>query len=215
MQNSHKAGACAPGSGKIPEWPIAVNMDGRDFLTRAPDKEARIREHLLELMKVMPIERIKVTSFSNEIGISRATFYQYYDSIYDVLQQIEDIYFESLSNWWLSDSPDHVELDNYMVRMSFGLKAMRANCDIVLTLIGKYGDKLFESKIRKRIAICVERHLGKNLNSQKNIHSAFFASGLWEVIIQWLKENDDSCISETEMAQVITRYYQQFYAQQP
>ena len=50
----------------------------------------RIREQLLELMKPKDIGQIKVPEIVTALSISRNTFYSYYESTYDVLQEIED-----------------------------------------------------------------------------------------------------------------------------
>ena len=52
--------------------------------------ERQIWGALIALMEEKPLDKIKVTELTQRAGISRSTFYSYYDSVYDVLQDIED-----------------------------------------------------------------------------------------------------------------------------
>ena len=56
------------------------------------ETKSRIRNELLSLMREKPVETIKVTEITEKLGISRTTFYSYYNSIHDVLQEIENMF---------------------------------------------------------------------------------------------------------------------------
>ena len=56
----------------------------------------RIRKQVLEALKTTDIHSIQVKAITDAIGISRSTFYIYYDSAYSVLQDIEDEFFDGL-----------------------------------------------------------------------------------------------------------------------
>lgn len=48
-----------------------------------------IREALLRLLEAKPIDKIKVNELCQESGVNRATFYRHYETIQDVLHEIE------------------------------------------------------------------------------------------------------------------------------
>lgn len=48
-----------------------------------------IREALVGLLKTKPLEKIKVNELCECSGVNRATFYRHYESIHDVLREIE------------------------------------------------------------------------------------------------------------------------------
>lgn len=48
-----------------------------------------IQEALLRLLKTKPLDKIKVNELSAESGVNRATFYRHYDTLHDVLHEIE------------------------------------------------------------------------------------------------------------------------------
>lgn len=43
----------------------------------------------LELLKTTALNKVKVTDVVKMVGISRSTFYTYFDSVYDVIEQME------------------------------------------------------------------------------------------------------------------------------
>ena len=49
-----------------------------------------IREAFLELRKTKPLEKIKVSDVCDLAMCIRATFYRYYQDIYDLNNQLED-----------------------------------------------------------------------------------------------------------------------------
>ncbi len=111
----------------------------------------RIRSGLLAMMAERPIYKIKIKELCAFTGIGRSTFYVYYDSIYAVLQEIEDDFFEALSNVKRL-SPDHFKTDadikNTGVRlMSF----FKDNLDLINILTGPYGDLRFRNTLMNEI----------------------------------------------------------------
>lgn len=48
-----------------------------------------IREALLRLLEEKPLEKIKVSQLCESSGVNRATFYRHYESVHDVLREIE------------------------------------------------------------------------------------------------------------------------------
>ena len=48
-----------------------------------------IREALLRLLKMKPLNKIKVNELCAEAGVNRATFYRHYETLQDVLHEIE------------------------------------------------------------------------------------------------------------------------------
>lgn len=59
--------------------------------------EKLICEKLLDILEITPFQTIKVTEFVRFAGISRSCFYLYFDSIYSVVQKLEDDFIEGLT----------------------------------------------------------------------------------------------------------------------
>jgi AcrR family transcriptional regulator len=61
------------------------------------ETEQYICDKLIEMMEQTPFHKIKVVDLLKYCGISKGTFYTYFDSIYSVVQKIEDDYFDKLA----------------------------------------------------------------------------------------------------------------------
>ena len=49
-----------------------------------------LREAFIEMFKTTPIEKIHVRALCEKAGVNRSTFYKYYDSPYDFLEEMEN-----------------------------------------------------------------------------------------------------------------------------
>lgn len=58
--------------------------------------KAAIRDAFWTLYQQKSIEQITVKEISDLAGYNRSTFYQYYKDVYDVMEQIQEIVFESI-----------------------------------------------------------------------------------------------------------------------
>lgn len=55
-----------------------------------------IKEALLRLLKEKPLDKIKVNELCAESGVNRATFYRHYETLRDVLREIETAFFQQI-----------------------------------------------------------------------------------------------------------------------
>lgn len=55
-----------------------------------------IKEGLLDLLKVKSLSKIKISELCEKSGINRATFYRHYDSLEEVLQEIESDFIKEI-----------------------------------------------------------------------------------------------------------------------
>lgn len=58
--------------------------------------EQKIQTAFLQMLKSTRYDQIKVSQLAKAAGISRGTFYTYYDSIYDLLSDVENSLFNEL-----------------------------------------------------------------------------------------------------------------------
>jgi AcrR family transcriptional regulator len=57
-----------------------------------------LRESLIGLLELKPIERITIKEICEEADINRATFYSHYADQYDLLKQIEEDLYTNISS---------------------------------------------------------------------------------------------------------------------
>lgn len=112
----------------------------------------RIRAAILELLKEKSINDIKVTHVVNKLGMSRGTFYNYYDSVYAVLQEIEDDFFDDMQD--ALHKTNHVPFDDRYFDMPSPmvldlLTFVHRHQDVYSSLLAHGGDDLFSYRIAK------------------------------------------------------------------
>ena len=109
-------------------------------ICKTPKSEARQKEFqdtLLHMLKKQKMKDITIVSLCQEMGISRKTFYQYFDTIEDVLYiiidkelrnafllleynpQVSDFFKFWVKNKWLLDVLEKNELSNLLVERAY------------------------------------------------------------------------------------------------
>ena len=151
-----------------------------------------IQQKLLEFMKTKDIHEIKVKHLTDALHISRSTFYQYYDSAFGVLQDIEDVFFEKLQNiaalFW------HYPLDKcYLTEPHpINLKVLRFLRDqqaIYSVLFGAHGDVVFQSRVQNMIQyhLLPPRMMTNLYPKHTELVSAYKVGGHLRQISFWLE----------------------------
>lgn len=180
------------------------------------DTRNAIKQCVLEKMKQKNISDIKVTEVVQILGISRGTFYLNFDSIYSVLQELEDEFFEGFFEQMTGAEEFPFsrrffeEPHPYIVK---GVNYLRENRDLILTLYGRYGDPLFQNKTRKLIEryyirkAVEEGYLADDFNV--DYIKGFLVGGHIQMTLDWLRQADP--ISPEKLAVQIFRVMFGFY----
>lgn len=121
--------------------------------------EEHICDKYLDLVEKKPFDRIKVKELVEYAEISRSSFYLYFDSIYDVVQKIEDDLIEGFL-----PTEDAIKI---MVNGDISIahqqnEYLKANARKLDLLLGRNGDPLFEHKLNKKFIMLSEAIWGKN-----------------------------------------------------
>lgn len=161
----------------------------------------QIREELIEQLSSKSIESIKVKDISKKLGISRSTFYVYYDSIYSVLEELEEEYITEFRN--INELFLHYPLsDKYFKEphplMVKTLEYMLKNSKLTLVLLGPYGDMTFKFKCKKLtqdffFAKAVGEHY---VSKTDNLLKAFLINGHDGMINYWLSHSDETDVEQ-------------------
>lgn len=73
-----------------------------------------ICDALLELLEEKPLEKITVTDIAKRADVNRGTFYRHYDSVNDVISELQDTLIEQMDQYFASlDAP--LGVDNIMI----------------------------------------------------------------------------------------------------
>jgi hypothetical protein len=107
-------------------------------------------DKLIELMRVTPFLQIKVKDLVSYAGTCRSTFYNYFDSIYDVLQKVEDDFFAELER----EATKHIRMlsienpsEVAQVFIKTSLEVTAGKKILIHTLLGKNGDSSFQVRL--------------------------------------------------------------------
>ncbi len=153
-----------------------------------------IQKQVLEALKTTDIHSIQVKAITDSIGISRSTFYIYYDSAYSVLQDIEDEYFKGLqevnATFWYYPLKQEYMSEPHPVLLNI-LRYLQEYKDISNTLRGPYGEIMFQQRCRKSLqqSLCPDALMKVYYPEDTDLHIAYIMGGHIEVLQSWLNEN--------------------------
>ena len=153
------------------------------------EKKSLICEKLLDLMEEQSFFSIKATAFIAYAGISRSTFYFYFDSLYDVLQMIEDEFMEGLL-------PESEIVETARAKQPTKLGAsfiskvdyIERHKRTIRILAGENGDPSFMPKLinrSKRIARASLRDNPKLSGDEIELMAEYMAAGEIQTIKWW------------------------------
>lgn len=150
-----------------------------------------IQEQVLQALRTTDIHRVQVKAIVDAAGISRSTFYLYYDSIYAVLQDIEDEYIKGLQEvnaffWHYPLKRDYMKKPHpILVNI---LHYLQEHQEVSSVLQGPYGDALFQIRCRKVLqrSLCPEELMKVYYPEDTDLHVSYLIGGHLEVIQCWI-----------------------------
>lgn len=147
--------------------------------TRRISMDEHICNCMLDLIEEKPFHTVKAGEIAERAGISRSTFYNHFDSIYAVVQRIEDDFFESF--WPVGPALKMMDEHDYLVALS-QVRFSESHARTIRLLGGPNGDSYFNYKIESHYAmICREfckKRNPKLKGSQLELRVAYVAGAV-------------------------------------
>ena len=148
--------------------------------------EEHICEKFLDLVEKKPFYRIKVKELVEYAGIGRSTFYIYFDSIYAVVQKIEDDFMAG----FIPDDDAIAIMVNGNIDVAYRQNDyLKKHSRELILLTGANGDPMFEYKLEKRFRDLNKAIWGKNdtrySTAMKDCLGAYLAAGNVAFIKWW------------------------------
>lgn len=163
-------------------------------VTAVTKTERQVCDTLIALMKQKPFSAIKVSELTREAGISRSTFYVYFESIEDVLQAVEDDFIANLAD----EKDVHANSDTSTIARNFAY--VRDNMDTFETLTGPNGDPYFAMRIgnrSKRIFYNMDNVRNSPLSeTQLAMINEFNKAGKMQVFRWWSEHKNEVSVNE-------------------
>ena len=158
------------------------------------DTEKRICNALLEMMEERPFYQIKVAQLCDRNSISRSTFYNYFDSIFSVLQKIEDDILEELFELNVTKS-----LNDKAVLMD-AFSTMRNCIRAFQILIGPNGDPSFVARLinrnKRSLDMLVNKSNSRATTLELQVVHEFTQAGKLRVFEWWAEHENEVSVSD-------------------
>lgn len=144
------------------------------------------------------IEKITVREITTKAGYNRSTFYEYFNDVYDVLEQIEE---SLLPN--IEDMPPLLPtMGNESVPIDSFIKLYSSSSKYYTVLLGDNGDPAFAGKIKNGIK---EKLLEQLETSESNMEIdytlEYMLSAMIGILTYWFKNNEN--ISKEDLVKLM------------
>ena len=147
-----------------------------------------IRKEFTELLKKKPIQEITVREICERTGINRSTFYNHYQDVYDLLEQIENEMLgelaENLKNVVSENDPMNMELFKGIFR------SLMENSDMCVIMLGENGDKSFLYRMletgKENCVAAYTKYFPKATEEQLEDFYSFVSNGCVGLMSRWI-----------------------------
>lgn len=144
------------------------------------------------------IEKITVREITTKAGYNRSTFYEYFNDVYDVIEQIEE---SLLPN--IEDMPPLLPtMGNESVPIDSFIKLYSSSSKYYTVLLGDNGDPAFAGKIKNGIkAKLLEQLETSESNMEIDYTLEYMLSAMIGILTYWFKNNEN--ISKEDLVKLM------------
>ena len=157
-----------------------------------------LKDALMALLLQKPIEKITIYELCSRAQINRTTFYKYYGSQYDLLNEIENDFFGQLEELL---SAEDVEDPQGICRLLERLEENVAQCRLLINALPDqdFSEKLFHLPVVRAL---LDSHTPRMTDPwQAEYIRLFFYQGGYAVIRRWI--NSDNREPPAEIAKLL------------
>ena len=160
-----------------------------------------IKDTFIELLEQKPINKITVTELCTKCEINRATFYRYYEDVYDLMEKLKSQYVCELKAA-ISISKDDYTISGFTSEI---LEVILKNKELSRILFSlKNGKDFLDDVLDIAHQKCIEKwnRYGKNVpQEQVGYLSTFITAGTIGILNDWIQ--NDYKESPSEIANLI------------
>lgn len=169
--------------------------------------EKNIQSSLMDLLTYKSLSKITITELAQKAGIERKTFYLHYDSIDDVLLEIEDQLQSELAHKLLNEKTLTAEkllevLDSLM------LKERKFYQGIMITSPNTFLNDDFQLILER----CLEKYIVKSVGlispERKKYYSAFLSAGIMQCYRKFLEDSNSKIENVDAVLKDILKQYE-------
>ena len=165
-------------------------MPGKDHRTRVT--KMLIRRAFTDLLRVKPVQSISIKELCEKAGVNRGTFYAHYQSVHDLLMQMEDEMLSEINEVLASLLPEDGG-DVSSLRISTELfQCLKDNADLCTVTLGDFGDKSFAVRMLnmgwEKCLDAYSRYFRDVSPREIAYFYAFVSEGCIGLLRRWLRE---------------------------
>lgn len=173
------------------------------------ETDKKICKTLLHIMETKPYDKIKVSELISIAGISRSSFYFYYDSIEAALSEIERGFIEGMSDGYAASLRlllREKRNDSFAIPLAPYLKYMQKNLDTFRILSSSNGNPIFQDKLKSRIRSMYDQFNSSPKKSYASVQLfiELLSGGQWYVFKYWA--NNPQTISIDDVSDFLSEY---------
>ena len=153
-----------------------------------------VKNTTCELYRTKPVEKITVSEITRKAGYNRATFYDYFLDVYDLLEQIE----EELINHIGEKITNTISNGNFANIFLEAFDDMQKNAEkyFIVLLTGEHSSK-FSDKLKKSIMPVIISAFRIPTDDLKAVYALdFYLSGIISVVSEWQKNDKELSTDE-------------------
>ena len=167
-----------------------------------------IRNSVIRLMNDTDFLNITVRMVADDSGVSRSTFYRYYDSIDSVITELEDEILDGIrfiNRVALSDQNNKSLIESTFSRLARS-SILKEHTDFIRVVTGPHGDVRYKDRCMNVIREYLEDQLKRegSYSEEMGFYVEFMAGGFFQVINYWVTERPDVSAEEFERIQQMT-----------
>lgn len=149
---------------------------------------ATLTEQFCQIYSSEPLEKITVKEVSSRAGVSRVTFYNYFQDTYDLLNQIEDEFIASIIETIRATFDGEFRPEAF-----FGcfVESAEQNANMMRVLLAGSHSGVFADKIKKAAIPLVQSSLHANMDNPNARYAIeYHVSGMVALLRRWLLVGD-------------------------
>lgn len=168
------------------------------MVTKQPEVTERTRQRLedafWQLYEKRPIEKITIKQVTDLACYNRATFYLYYQNLYDLRDGIEDSLLDEREHFVDTHFTGHTPLETLRNATKDFLTRTQADAKYFKVLLGPHGDPAFVSRMNDFAKDTIRLYLtstpaGRDLSpTDLDYLIEFYAAGKLGLVRKWLND---------------------------
>lgn len=146
-----------------------------------------LKNALTELLKEKRLDKITIYELCNKAQINRTTFYKYYGNQYELMDEIQEEFYQSLEESMMINDPEQAE------SLTDILRYVDANRELVKTLLNTISDENFIHSIISRpiISMGLRKCIPQKYDDwSKDYITTFIFHGAYAIVRDWINEGN-------------------------